>query len=372
MTSLPLSTLPSPRLEEEAALAVAVAEHGPRLRRRANVLAIGIGVAYRERLGRFASGETAGHGPVLALKAIVKRKPRRLSPRDRLPRTVRVRVMHDGRTRISRIPIDVVLQGDVISGPRLSDAGGIDRADYPHTGFAAPGHRFLAGHPDTDVNEVPGLAAGYAWDIGTVGAVVSDAQRRYVVTAGHVLTDPYGGDPAFPPRCRVGFALTDAGLETDSTEAPRPAAPLDGTRVVDVVALPLTARQSELSEQEPLGVASGSELAHFRGQGAALRVERGHTIIDLPTTVEGYFEEFKGTMDGRDVTFGPTLLLRCGGALPVGGDSGAPVIARHPVNGSLTLLGFHIGRTEQSSTAAPVCYVMAAAPVFARNGLGLI
>jgi hypothetical protein len=370
-SSLP-STLRSSKFAEDAALAVAVAEHGQRLRRRANVVAIGVGVAYRESVGRFADGDTQGHRPPLALKAIVKRKPKRLAPRDRLPRSVRVRVTENGRIRNVRVPVDIVLQGEVISGPGVSDVLAIDQADYPHTGFPAPGHRFFAGHADDSVEAVPGLPPEYAWDIGTVGAIVTDGQRRYAVTAGHVLTDPYGPGAAFPAHCRVGFALEDTGLASDNPEAPVPAVPRDGAFVVDVVALPLTAQQSELSEQEAFGVASGSELAHFRGQGAALRVERGHAIIDLPATVEGYFDEFNGTMDGKNVRFGPTLLLRCGGALPVQGDSGAPVIARHPVNGSPTLLGFHIGRTEGSSTSAPVCYVMAAAPLFARTSLGLV
>src|SRR5262249_31588818 len=151
----------------------------------------------------------------------------------------------------------------------------------------------------------PGLAAGFEWDIGTVGAVVSDGQRRYVVTAGHVLTDPYLTGAVFPERCRVGFALTDAGLQNDNPERPVPAWPSDGALVVDVVALPLTTRQSELSEQEPLGVASGSELPHFQGQGAVVRVERGQAIVDLPATVEGYFDQFNGRMNGKDVRFGP-------------------------------------------------------------------
>jgi len=372
MSSSPRSTPRSSSPAEDALLAGALAEHGRRFRRRANVVAIGVGVAYSERSGRFMPGQTHGTRATLALKAIVKRKPKRLAARDRLPRTVRVPISDDGRTRVVRVPVDVVLQEEVLGGPELSDVGAVDRADYPHTGFPAPGHRLFAGHGDGSDDSPPGLDRGFDWDIGTVGAVVSDGQRRYVVTAGHVLIDPYVAGSVFPSQCRVGFALTDAGLHENNPDSPVPATPGDGGLVVDVVALPLTPRQSELSEQEPWGVASDSELQHFHGQGAVIRVERDHAIVDLPGTVEAYFDEFSGRINGKDVRFGPTLLLRCGGGLPVSGDSGAPVIARHPTNGSTTLIGFHIGRTTGSATAAPVCYVMAAAPVLAHAGLGLI
>src|SRR5262245_19394113 len=99
MPSSPRSTPRSHRFTEEVALADAMAKHGQRFCRRANVVAVGVGVAYRERSGTFAVGDTHGARLPLAIKAIVTRKLKRLAARDRLPRTVRIRVKQDGRTR---------------------------------------------------------------------------------------------------------------------------------------------------------------------------------------------------------------------------------------------------------------------------------
>jgi len=81
------------------------------------------------------------------------------------------------------------------------------------------------------------LAAGYKWEIGTVGAVATDGEQEYVLTAAHVVTDPYAPDAQFPAKCRVGFALRDSELQADSPAFIVSRSPLTAGRVVDVVAL---------------------------------------------------------------------------------------------------------------------------------------
>ncbi len=353
--------------------AAAVQAYAARFRGRANVLGVGVGIPYREREGRFAPPATGGQRAPLALKVIVSRKPRRLARADRLPGEVRVRVVRGGRTRYLRVPVDVVLQDGIVSGIGASHAADMEAEDYPRTGFAAPGHRLFAGHADPAAGAAPPpLPPGYAWEIGTVGAVATDGEQHYVVTAAHVVTDPYAAGAAFPSRCRVGFALRDAGLKEDNPAPLRPRTPQVGNRVVDVVALPLTARQKTLSEQEPLGVASGADLRRLQGQGAVIRVERGEAIIDLPATVEGDFPDCVASINGEAVSLGPAVLLRCGGLLPNDGDSGAPVLAWDTDGATRLLLGFHIGRTSGTSTAPATAYAMAAWPVLSRARLGLV
>jgi hypothetical protein len=120
-----------------------------------------------------------------------------------------------------------------------------------------------------------------------------------------------------------------------------------------------------------LGVDRGpkGDLLRFHGQAVLLRVQRGESIIHLPGSLEGHFDEYEVTWKGRPVQLGPTLLIRCGGPLPTDGDSGAPVLAYD--GDRLTLLGFHIGRTEATATAAPLAYAMIAWPALGRAGLAL-
>jgi hypothetical protein len=371
--SSPRSRKRSSKAAERRRVAAAVREHSKRFRRWANVLGVGVGVAYKERESRFVAAETPGRRAPLALKVIVSRKPRRLSAADRLPKSVRIRLVRGRRISYVRVPVDVVLQDAIVGGIGSSHAGDVDASDFPQTGFAAPGHRLFAGHADPSAEGAPPpLAAGFSWEIGTVGALASDGTHTYVVTAAHIVTDPYVPGAAFPPRCRVGFALDDRALASDHPAALVPRSPRDGGRVIDVVALPLTAAQARLGEQEPLSVATTADLHILHGQGAVLRVERDDAIIDLPVTVEGDFPECVASIEGRSVNLGPTVLLRCGGVLPNDGDSGAPVLARHPMNGTLLLLGFHIGRTSGTSTSAPTAYAMAAWQALSRARLGLI
>lgn len=363
----PSKSTPS-RRDWPAVATAAQTQHWDRLAGRANVLAVGVGIAYRERVGRFTLPQTAGQHATLAVKVIVHRKPLRLAARHRLPRTVRVQLEEEGRTRCHRIPVDVVLQGELVSG--FGTPAAIDPADYPHTGFAALGHRLLAGHADAGASSTPPpLASGYDWEIGTVGAVVTDSHARYAVTAGHVLTDPYAPGAIFPTICRAGFSIGDPGLGADNPQSVVPSTPVDGGRVIDVVALPLTDTQAQQSEQESLSIANIDDLAHFHGQAAVIRVEREHAIIELPGTVEGHFDECTATLGGVAIRLGPTILVRCGGLLPTDGDSGAPVLARDARNNALTLLGFHIGCTAGSEAAASLSYTMTAWPALARAGL---
>jgi hypothetical protein len=337
------------------------------------VLGVGVGIAYREREGTFVSADTPGGQVPLAMKVVVSHKPRRLAAADRLPKSVRVRVVRGRRVRYVRVPVDVVLQDAIVGGIGTSGVTDIDEAGFPQTGFAAPGHRFFAGSPDPSASGAPApLSAGFAWEIGTVGALASDGTHSYVVTAAHLVTDPYVPGATFPTRCRMGFSLRDRGLGADHSVPLLPKSPQQGGRVIDVVALPLTAEQRQIGEQETLGVATESDLHRLHGQGAVLRVERDDTIIALPVTVEGDFPECLASIEGRSVTLGPTVLLRCGGLLPAEGDSGAPVFALDPNTKTFLLLGFYIGRTNGTDTAAPTAYAMAAWPALSRARLGLI
>jgi len=134
----------------------------------------------------------------------------------------------------------------------------------------------------------------------------------------------------------------------------------------------LTAAQAGIAEQVPMSVATRADLHRLHGQGAFMRVERDDRIIDLPLTVEGDFSECVTTIEGRSVSFGPTVLLRCGGVLPNDGDSGAPVLASDPEGSSLLLIGFHIGRTSGTASSVPTAYAMTAWPALARARVGLI
>jgi hypothetical protein len=215
------------------------------------------------------------------------------------------------------------------------------------------------------------LANGYYWEIGTVGALVRAGARVYVMTAGHVVGRVYSSPVGYPSNCRIGFSQTDSALDTNGPGSPVPASPTDGTLTIDAVAVPLTSGQGATSTTETWSVADIGDIDRFLGQAAMIRVERAGHTIDLPGTVEAAFAEKTVNWAGLDVTLGPTLLFRCGGLPPVDGDSGAPVWARDPDDGSMTLLGFHISRRDSTDSAQPVAYAMVAYPCLVRAGVGL-
>lgn len=348
----------------------ALAQHAQRLGRYRNVIAVGVGVPYLEKTGRFEP--PPGQQLPLALKVLVRRKPRRVRPAHRLPKNVVVRLTRGRHVERHRIRVDVVLQGEAVTGVGFVGADKIDPQAWPQTGSAKPGHRLLAGRPEANAGSSPAsLAAGYYWEIGTVGAVVRAEARRYIMTAGHVVGRVYSSPVGYPSRCRIGFSRTDPALSADGPGPPVPPSPTDGTLTIDAVAVPLTPTQAASSTMEAWSVADIGDMDRFLGQAAMIRVERAGRVVDLPGTVEAAFKKKDVNWAGLDVTLGPTLLFRCGGALPVDGDSGAPVWARDPDGGGSTLLGFHVSLRDSEGSAAPVSYVMVAYPALGRAKVGL-
>jgi len=270
-----------------------------------------------------------------------------------------------------RVRVDVILQGEAISPVEFVGAAKFDPETWPQTGTAQPGHRLFAGRPDTNADDAPApLPNGYYWEIGTVGAVVRAEAQLYVMTAGHVVGRVYSSPVGYPSSCRIGFSQTDLGANAPGP--PAPPSPTDGALTTDAVAIPLTSAQAATSTMEAWSVASIGDIDHFLGQAAMIRVERGGHTVDLPGTVEAAFEKRAVNWSGLNVTLGPTFLFRCGGLPPRDGDSGAPVWARDPDDGSLTLLGFHMSLHDSSGSAQPVAYAMLAYPALARAGVGLV
>lgn len=261
-----------------------------------------------------------------------------------------------------------VAQARLAARPGMAGPDTIPLDAWPSTGFAAPGHRLFAGHAEAGVGDPPPpLAAGYLWEIGTVGAVVTDGPQRYALSAAHVVTNPYAPGATFPDHCRVGFSAGDPALTSDNFRPIVPATPLVGTLTIDVVALPLTPAQALQSEQPLWSVAPPGALERFREQAVVICVERGDSIVELPGTLETDVDEHTATWEVGHVRLGPTLIIRCDGPLPTVGDSGAPVLVNDPSGNEPTLLGFHIACIEETAVA----YAMVAWPVLERTGLGL-
>ncbi|MFZ4575265.1 MAG: hypothetical protein ACOYN0_12755 [Phycisphaerales bacterium] len=195
------------------------------------VTGFGIGRAFRESKGTYASETEAGRRMVV--KVCVARKKKFKSRgaaagAQRIPKWVVVPA--SGKRGARRVRLDVVAVGQ-------GKLGSATPHGWPTAGAVVPGRIFVFGH--TPSNDVTGELASDQVDIGTTGAMITvPSGETYGIAAAHVFTNYCAGHTNMPS---VGHPLGTMGKQWRRINAAAiyPPSVTDGTVVMDAAAFPV-------------------------------------------------------------------------------------------------------------------------------------